>query len=131
MAVALVGIAAAATASPARDAILATFAAEAKRTDPAFAGFSAERGHAFWTANHSEGKPETPSCTTCHTTDPTREGQTRAGKQIAPMAVSKTPDRFTDAAKVEKWFGRNCNSVLGRDCTATEKGDVITYLAGK
>jgi uncharacterized protein DUF1924 len=129
--VAFGGVAAAATANPARDAILAAFAAEAKQADSAFAGFSAQRGHAFWTAAHTGGKPDTPSCTTCHTPDPTREGQTRAGKQIAPMAVSMTPDRFTDPAKVAKWFGRNCNSVLGRDCTALEKGDIITYLAGK
>ena len=46
------------------------------------------------------------------------------------MAVSVTPERFTDAAKVEKWFGRNCNTVLGRECTALEKGDFITYLSG-
>ncbi|HUL06343.1 MAG TPA: DUF1924 domain-containing protein [Candidatus Acidoferrum sp.] len=125
------GVAAAATSNPARDAILAAFAAEAKQADPAFAGFSAERGQAFWTTAHAGGKPDTPSCTSCHTPDPTREGQTRAGKQIAPMAISRTPDRFTDPEKVAKWFGRNCNSVLGRDCTAAEKGDVITYLAGK
>jgi len=129
--VALAGIAAAAAANPARDAILTAFAAEAKQADPGFTGFSAERGHAFWTAAHTGGKPDTPSCTSCHTPDPTAEGQTRAGKQIAPMAVSKTPDRFTDPAKVTKWFGRNCSTVLGRDCTAIEKGDVITYLAGK
>jgi hypothetical protein len=129
--VALAGIAAAAAANPARDAILTAFAAEAKQADPGFTGFSAERGHAFWTAAHTGGKPDTPSCTSCHTPDPTAEGQTRAGKQIAPMAVSKTPDRFTDPAKVTKWFGRNCSTVLGRDCTAIEKGDVVTYLAGK
>jgi uncharacterized protein DUF1924 len=129
--VSVAGVAAAGVASPARDAILAAFAAAAKQADPAFTGFSAERGHALWTAAHTGGKPDTPSCTSCHTPDPTAEGQTRAGKQIAPMAVSRTPDRFTDTAKVEKWFGRNCNSVLGRDCTAAEKGDVITYLAGK
>jgi uncharacterized protein DUF1924 len=129
--IAIAGVAAAGVANPARDAILAAFAAAAKQADPAFTGFSAERGHAFWTAAHTCGKPDTPSCTSCHTVDPTAAGQTRAGKQIAPMAVSKTPDRFTDSAKVEKWFGRNCSTVLGRDCTAAEKGDVITYLAGK
>ena len=106
-------------------------AAAAKQADPAFAGFSAERGAQFWQAQHTGGKPDTPSCTTCHTKDPTAEGQTRAGKTIAPMAVSRTPDRFTDAAKVEKWFDRNCNTVLGRACTAAEKGDVITYLSSQ
>ena len=120
-----------ASANPGRDAILAALAAEAKKADPAFAGFSAERGQAFWTATHPGGKPDTPSCTTCHTVDPTKAGQTRVGKAIDPMAVSATPDRFSDPEKVAKWFQRNCNSVLGRDCTAIEKGDVITYLSSK
>jgi len=118
-------------ANPARDAILAAFATQAKRDDPAFAGFSADRGKALWQANHSGGKPETPSCATCHTKDPTAAGQTRAGKTIAPMAVSMTPDRFTDPEKVAKWFARNCNNVLGRACSAAEKGDIITYLSGQ
>ncbi|RMH49372.1 MAG: DUF1924 domain-containing protein [Alphaproteobacteria bacterium] len=95
--------------------------------DPA--GFSAARGKAFFEARHTGGKPETPSCTTCHTANPRAEGRTRAGKPIAPMAVSANPERFTDPAKVEKWFRRNCNSVLGRECTAKEKGDVLTYLS--
>jgi hypothetical protein len=118
-------------ANPARDAILAQLAAEAKQSDPGFAGFSAQRGDAFWHATHGGGKPDTPACITCHTRDPRAQGQTRAGKMIQPMAVSKTPDRFTDPAKVEKWFTRNCKTVLGRPCTAVEKGDVITYLSGQ
>ena len=121
----------AAKADPARDAILAQLAAQAKQADPGFAGFSAQRGGAFWHAAHGGGKPDTPACITCHTRDPRAQGQTRAGKIIQPMAVSKTPDRFTDPAKVEKWFTRNCKSVLGRSCTAVEKGDVITYLSGQ
>ncbi len=124
-------VATAAFANPARDAILATLSAEAKQADPAFTGFSADRGQAFWQATHTGGKPDTPSCTTCHTKDPSATGQTRAGKSIAPMAVSATPDRFTDAAKVDKWLARNCNSVLGRACSAIEKGDIITYLSSK
>jgi hypothetical protein len=121
----------AAWANPARDAILAQLAAQAKQADPSFAGFSAQAGDAFWHATHAGGKPDTPACITCHTHDPRAEGQTRAGKLIQPMAVSKTPDRFTDPAKVEKWFRRNCETVLGRQCTAVEKGDVITYLSGQ
>ena len=77
---------------------------------------------------HSGGKPDTPACTTCHTDSPLNTGKTRAGKAIEPMAVSANPQRFTDMEKVEKWFGRNCNSVLGRDCTPQEKGDVATWL---
>ena len=123
--------AATARANPARDAILAALAAEAKQADPAFAGFSADRGGAFWLADHTGGKFDTPSCTTCHTKDPTAWGKTRALKPIAPMAVSLTPNRFTDPEKVDLWFTRNCKNVLGRLCTAVEKGDVITYLSGK
>ena len=116
-------------ADTAHDAVLAQLAAEAKQSDPSFTSFSAERGAQFWQAQHTGGKPDIPSCTTCHTKDPTAEGRTRAGKTIAPMAVSRKPDRFTDPAKVEKWFSRNCNIVLGRPCTAAEKGDIITYLS--
>ncbi len=118
----------AAFADPARDAILAALAAEAAKADPAFKAFSASDGESFWMANPSGGKPDTPSCTTCHTKDATATGQTRAGKAIEPMAVSANPNRFTDPEKVAKWFLRNCNSVLGRECTATEKGDIVTYL---
>jgi len=90
---------------------------------------SAPRGKALFLSTSTTGKPETPSCSTCHTPDPTAEGRTRVGKPIAPMAVSRTPDRFTDPEKVDKWFRRNCNSVLGRDCTATEQGDILTWLS--
>ncbi len=78
-----------------------------------------------------QGSGDTPSCSTCHTTDPTNTGQTRVGKAIKPMAVSANPDRFTDLAKVEKWFRRNCNTVLGRECTVMEKGDFIAFMASR
>lgn len=117
-----------AAANSAQTAILDGYAATAKTENAAFAGFSADRGKAFFLATSTTGKPDTPSCSTCHTTSPQKPGLTRAGKEIAPMAVSATPDRFTDPAKVEKWFGRNCESVLGRACTATEKGDFITFM---
>jgi hypothetical protein len=117
-----------ALANPERQAILNQLATQAKQQDKAFSAFSAEQGQAFFMAKQTGGKAETPSCTTCHTNDPKTAGQTKAGKEIKPMAVSKNPTRFTDAAEVEKWFGRNCNQVLGRECTAAEKGNVITYL---
>jgi len=92
------------------------------------AAADAAAGQAFFQGTHSGGKPDTPSCTTCHTSDPRAMGKTRAGKPIDPMAASANPNRFTDPAKVEKWFLRNCNSVLGRECTANEKADVLAYL---
>ena len=114
----------AADANPARDQIIAALAAESG------GALSAQRGEALFQSMNTTGKPDTPSCTTCHTKDPRNIGATRAGKAIDPMAVSKTPDRFTDPAKVAKWLLRNCNTVLGRECTAQEKGDVLTYLSG-
>lgn len=38
------------------------------------------------------------------------------------------PERFTNTAKVDKWFKRNCNDVLSRECTATEKADLLAWL---
>jgi hypothetical protein len=32
---------------------------------------------------------------------------------------------------VEKWFKRNCNEVLGRDCSAQEKGDWLSFMLGQ
>jgi mono/diheme cytochrome c family protein len=118
-------------ADPGRDAILADLMTQAKTTDAAFAAFAPERGKAFFLATQSGGKPDTTSCSACHTKNPKAVGQTRAGKEIAPMAVSKTPDRFTDAEKVAKWFLRNCNSVLGRECTPAEKGDFIAFMVSQ
>ncbi len=108
--------------------ILEGYHAQAQMDDPAFREFSAERGQEFFSQNHTGGKPQTPSCTTCHTSDPSGAGQTRAGKTIAPLAISKAPDRYSDFEKVEKWFRRNCTSVLGRTCTAREKGDFIIFM---
>jgi hypothetical protein len=47
------------------------------------------------------------------------------------MAVSIQADRYLDAAKVEKWYRRNCRSVLGRECTAIEKGDFLTFMINR
>jgi len=113
-----------AKADPTRDAIIAGFAVEA-----GVPSFSAEDGKAFFQGNHSGGKPETPSCTPCHTNSPHAAGKTRVGKVIEPMAVSVTPARFTNPETVAKWFRRNCSSVLGRECSALEKGNILTYLS--
>lgn len=86
-------------------------------------------GKALFLAEHAGGKPETPSCVTCHTSDPRAAGQARTGKTIEPLAPATNPARLTDSAKVAKWFGRNCNSVLGRDCTAAEKANIVAWLA--
>ena len=123
------GLSLPALAGAGQDAVQAEYLKQAKAADAGFAGFSADRGKAFFAATHTGGKPDTPSCTSCHGTSPSAAGKTRAGKAIDPMALSATPDRYSDLAKTEKWFGRNCTSVLGRECTAQEKGDFITYIS--
>lgn len=120
---ALLVLAGAAVAGPAHKVLVDSYRAAAG------GDASAERGRAFFVASHAGGKPDTPSCTTCHGANLAEPGKTRAGKAIDPMAVSVNPRRLTDPAEVEKWFARNCDSVLGRACTPAEKADVVAYLA--
>lgn len=103
----------------------ADYEAPARNETPAFAGFSAARGAAFFRATHGNEW----SCATCHTPDPTGTGRhARTGNAVQPLAPAANAQRFTDPAKVEKWFRRNCSDVLGRACTAQEKGDVLAWL---
>lgn len=100
---------------------------EARRQDPAAKGSSAQRGEAFFRAERAteQGKA---SCATCHGADPRQPGKTRAGKEIGPLAPAANSQRLRDPAHVEKWFGRNCRDVVGRACSAAEKGDFIAWL---
>ena len=86
---------------------------------------SAARGEKFFAQTHGREW----SCTSCHTAKPTAAGRhASTGKPIEPLAPAANPQRFTDAAKTEKWFRRNCNDVLGRECSAGEKADVLAWL---
>ncbi|MCB8745650.1 DUF1924 domain-containing protein [Rhodoferax sp. U2-2l] len=111
-----------------REDLLAHYASAARAADPAFKAFSAERGKTLHTQTFTGGKPATPSCTSCHGTNPRAAGKNATGKVIDAVAVSATPTRYTDSAKVEKWFKRNCTEVLGRECSATEKGDWLSFV---
>jgi hypothetical protein len=112
-----------------RSEILGQYASAAKAASSAFSGFSATRGQQLHVTKFTGGKPDTPACTACHGDSPLHAGRTPAGKTIEAVAVSVTPARYTDPAKVEKWFRRNCNDVLGRECTPLEKGDWLTYVS--
>ena len=127
-AILVAGLGLALAADPARTRILENFATEARKDSPGFGGLSAERGMALYFGPHAGGQPE--ACSTCHTVNPAKPGQHyKTGREIAPMAVSANPDRFTDPAEVEKRFARDCKNVLRRPCTAQEKGDFITFLS--
>ena len=110
------------------DDLINHYAIQAKSETSSFVGFDANRGKDLYLKEFTSGKIDTPSCTSCHTNNPTNIGETRAGKAIEPMAVSANSKRYQTLKKVEKWFRRNCKSVLGRECTATEKGDFLTFM---
>jgi len=86
---------------------------------------AAARGEQFFSAKHGREW----SCASCHGTPPTQAGKHAAtGKPISALAPGFNPERFTDPAKVEKWFRRYCKDVVGRECSAGEKADVLAWL---
>lgn len=104
---------------------LTRFEGEAKAADAKFQGFSATRGEQFFKATHGNDW----SCASCHTSNPTTVGKhASTSKAIDPLAPSANLERFTSTRKVDKWFKRNCNDVLSRECTALEKGDILAFL---
>lgn len=102
------------------------YEAQARKNDASFKA-SVARGESFFRQEHATAK-EAAACAGCHSADPRRSGRTRANKTIEPLAPVANPARFTDPAKVEKWFGRNCGDVLGRPCSVAEKADFIAWL---
>ncbi len=86
---------------------------------------AADRGQRLFTT--AQGREW--SCASCHGTTPTAAGKhASTGKTIQPLAPASNAERFTDPAKVEKWFRRNCNDVMGRECSVGEKADVLAWL---
>jgi cytochrome c peroxidase len=109
-------------------AIIQAYAAEAKASQSAFSP-SAKRGETLFRQRFSVNDTM-PACTACHTDNPLKTGQHAVtGKSIRPLAVAANTDRFSDPAKVEKWFGRNCKEVIGRACTTAEKADFVSYMS--
>lgn len=106
----------------ANEEILKSFEVQAAKT------FSATEGEKIYRTKRINSKGENISCMTCHTPDPKGEGLTRANKIIEPIAPVANKERFTDMAKVEKWFKRNCKDVLDRECTVMEKGNFVRFM---
>jgi hypothetical protein len=89
---------------------------------------SVVRGEKLYRGKFSGGKTA-DSCTACHTDNAKAVGRhVRTSKAIDPLAPVAQRDRFTDPEKVEKWFKRNCNDVLGRACSPQEKADFTAYM---
>lgn len=89
--------------------------------------FSAQAGQLLW----RQGGRDQRSCAACHGEDLRQSGKhVSTHKAIRPMAPSANTERLKDAAKIEKWFLRNCKWTWGRECSAQEKGDLLQYLRG-
>lgn len=113
--------------------LFAAFQATAATPAELLAGYTAQagqsanvaQGEAFFKASHGQEW----QCTSCHGKSPMMGGRhASTDKVIEPLAPVANPKRFTDSAKVEKWFRRNCKDVLARECTAAEKADVLAWL---
>ena len=131
--------------------ILAVYAAQAHAQNPAFAGFSAERGGAFYIEQHMVKGAGMVSCASCHLKDarysvlahqtdiPCRtchvindwehpDPKHAKKRHIEPFAPSANPKRLSEPRYVEIFLKLNCTMLLKRECTTLEKGDVLTYL---
>ncbi len=86
-----------------------------------------QQGKLLWFSKHG-----VRSCSSCHGASPLEAGQhAKTRKPIKPMALSKNPARFTSQRKTEKWFRRNCKWTWGRECTAQEKVDILSWLSSQ
>jgi len=133
--------------------ILESYAAQARADDPAFTGFSAERGEAFYKEPHAVKGAGVWSCASCHLKNPRYsvlahrteipcrachvvndwehpDPHSAKKRVIDAFAPSANPKRFGDAHRAETFLRLNCLLLLKRECTAKEKGDVITWLVG-
>jgi hypothetical protein len=90
--------------------------------------FSAEVGREFYLKRRTF-QANDYTCSGCHTEDPKKEGKhIETKKPVKPLAPAVNPERFVNVQKVGKNFTDHCMNLHGRDCTAYEKGNFITYL---
>ena len=90
----------------------------------------AEQGKRLWFKKFkAKGRFPERSCTTCHTGRLQQAGKhARTNKRIDPMAPSVNLERLKSTKEIRKWFKRNCKWTLGRECTATEKADLLAFI---
>jgi len=128
MAVITPGLGGAAGFNPEMTKYLQGLEAQAKTQDSGFKGFDPERGKKIFLETRPAEKGGTISCVTCHTADLKKSGKTQVGKAITPLAPSVNKNRLISVKETEKWLGRNFKQVYGREGTAREKGDVLTFI---
>lgn len=90
-----------------------------------------QHGQSLWNRNYAGKAPYTErSCSTCHSNNLTNSGKhTKTGKPIKPLAPSVNQESLSDDRKIRKWFKRNCKWTLGRECSAQEKADILSFIS--
>lgn len=91
---------------------------------------NAKNGELFWNKTFSGKAPYAErSCKTCHSSNIKNSGKhARTGKILKPLAPSINKASFNKVKKVNKWFKRNCKWTVGRECSAQEKLDILTFI---
>ncbi len=111
------------------DKAKAEAAAKANGKPFAVVPFSVESGRQIFLMTRTWEGDSQPACAACHTEDPKNAGKhIESKKPIKPLAPTANPERFTDVNKIEANFSKHCREVYSRDCTASEKGNFLTYL---
>lgn len=88
---------------------------------------NAQSGETFW--NHDNNGR---SCNSCHGSDVTQTGKhVKTKRVIKPLSPSVNAERLTDEHEIEKWFKRNCKWTVKRECTPSEKADVLKWLSSQ
>ncbi len=86
------------------------------------------QGEKLFRGKFSGGK-SAACCGDCHGDDAKLPGRHNQSQQtINPLAPVAQGNRFSDAARVEQGFRRDCPEVLGRACTPREKADFTAYM---
>ncbi|MDP2170646.1 MAG: DUF1924 domain-containing protein [Rhodocyclaceae bacterium] len=118
------------------DKLLAVYAVAAKievkeekgRGNVSDKPFTVEEGRRFYLVRRTWQSSDF-TCSGCHTEDPKKEGKhIKTRLPLKPLAPSANPERFINANIVEANFTSHCMDLHERDCTAFEKGNLITYL---
>jgi len=110
--------------SPAVTKLLSEYAAQGA-SNP-----TVQQGEQLWSKKFKgAGKFPERSCSACHTTNLKQAGRhVKTKKVIEPMAPSVNAERLSSTRDIKKWFKRNCKWTLGRECTASEKASLLTYI---
>jgi len=88
------------------------------------------QGKSLWTTQFTvNSQSDKRSCSSCHSDNLKNQGKhLRTGKDIKSMAPSVNPLSLSNTRKIKKWFKRNCKWTMGRECTAQEKADLLSFI---